>query len=149
VLPRAFALGLASGGRSVTPFALLATSTPKDRRSRALRLLRSPAGRSLAIAAAGGEIVVDKLPQTPSRTEPGPLAGRIGTGALAAAGLARRSGAGVVLPALAGAAGSAAGSYAGAAWRGWADRRVPDWQAALAEDAVTLLVGRWGVAARA
>ena len=37
-----------------------------------------------------------------------------------------------------GTVGALAGSYGGAWWRQWAGRRMPDWQAALAEDAVAL-----------
>jgi uncharacterized membrane protein len=54
--------------------------------------------------------------------------------------LARREGARPAAPVLAGVVGAAAGSFGGHAWRGWAAQRVPDWQAALAEDAVAVLL---------
>jgi uncharacterized membrane protein len=68
------------------------------------------------------------------------LAGRLLSGAIGAAALARREGARPMAPVLAGVAGAAAGSFGGFAWREWADRRVPDWQAALVEDGVAVLL---------
>ena len=52
--------------------------------------------------------------------------------------LAAREGANAAAPVTAGLLGAFAGSFGGVAWRRWASRRVPDWQAALAEDAVAL-----------
>ena len=102
--------------------------------------------RSIGAALSGaGEVVVDKLPMTPSRLEPQALGGRIVVGAGSAGSLAHREHAPVWVPLALGAAGAAAGSYAGAAWRRWAARRVPDWQAAVAEDVVTALVARYAV----
>jgi uncharacterized membrane protein len=74
---------------------------------------------------------------------------RVATGVAGAALLSRRdpkAPALPVLPVLAGAAGALAGTYGGAAWRSWASRRVPDWQAAVAEDVLALLLA--GTAAR-
>lgn len=133
---RAFVIGWACGGRtSFGPAALALTSRkPVTGWRRA---------RSVAAVLAGlGEAVVDKLPQTPSRLEPRVLLGRIGVGAGAAGALAHREHEPVWLPVALGAVGAAAGSYAGAKWRGWADRRVPDWQPAVAEDLVTALLAR-------
>jgi uncharacterized membrane protein len=133
---RAFVIGWACGGRtSFGPAALALTS-------------RKPVtgwrkARSVAALLAGlGEMVVDKLPQTPSRLEPQGLVGRIGAGAAAAGALAHREHEPVWIPVALGATGAAAGSFAGAAWRGWADRRGPDWPAAVAEDVVTALLAR-------
>ena len=47
-------------------------------------LFRRPWTRRLLVAAAAGELVVDKLPTTPSRLEPPGLAGRLVMGGLAA-----------------------------------------------------------------
>jgi len=131
---RAFAIGWACGGRtSYGPAALALTAR---RPVTGLRKARS-VGAARCIA---GETVVDKLPVTPSRLEPSVLGGRIAVGAGTAGSLAYREGRPGWVPLALGAAGAAAGSFAGAAWRRWAVRRVPDWQAALAEDAVTALV---------
>ncbi|MEH0108596.1 hypothetical protein V6N00_02550 [Tersicoccus sp. MR15.9] len=105
------ASGAASGGRSV--------------------------GRAVAALAVAGELVVDKLPATPSRLDPGPLVGRLVSGATGATILARRERSVLDAPVVAGAAGALAGSWGGAAWRAWAQREFGwTWQAALIEDGV-------------
>ena len=82
--------------------------------------------------------MADKLPTAPSRLAHGGGAVRASTGAIGATMLAARSGARPFAPAVAGALGGVSGAYAGAAWRRWAVGRMPDWQAALLEDAVAL-----------
>jgi uncharacterized membrane protein len=125
---RSLLLGVASGLRSTMGLA-----------APALLLGRAGSGgaavRSLAI---GTELVVDKLPSTPSRLEPPVLAGRFLSGASGSVVLARSAAAAPAWPVLAGLAGAAAGSFGGAAWRGWADGRYADWQAALGEDALAI-----------
>jgi uncharacterized membrane protein len=132
---RALMLGTAAGMRTSLGFStpqLVGRQTPTS-------TIRQVWG-ALPVA---GELVVDKLPQTPSRLLPPGLIGRFASGAFGAFLLARRSGAPPVLPVLAGIAGAAGGAYGGAAWRRWADARGPDWPAAVAEDALalTLAVG--------
>lgn len=90
------------------------------------------------VVAIGGELVADKLPQTPSRLEPAGLAGRLVSGGAGAVILARKAGAPRLVPLLAGVLGAAAGAYGGAAWRRWAAKRRPDWQGAVVEDTVGL-----------
>ncbi|WP_432570361.1 hypothetical protein [Kineococcus sp. SYSU DK005] len=130
---RSALLGVAAGGRSTLGLAgpaLLSAGT------RAL-----PGGAPAAVLstlALGGELVADKLPSTPSRLSAAGLPARLVSGFAGGAVLARREHARTLLPALAGAAGALAGSHAGAAWRAWAGQRVPDVEAALAEDAVAL-----------
>jgi uncharacterized membrane protein len=134
---RAFILGWSCGGRtSFGPAALALTSTKPATAARRART-------AVAVLSAAGEIVLDKLPMTGSRLEPQGLGGRIAAGAGSAGSLARREDESVWVPVALGAAGAAAGSYAGAAWRRWAVRRVPDWQAAVAEDLVTFLIARY------
>ncbi len=124
---RALLLGWAAGARSsLGPSAPTVTGDGPA----ALRV-----GAALAVA---GEVVVDKLPIAPSRLAHHGALLRAASGAIGATMLARRAGGTPVLPALAGAVGGLAGTYGGAAWRGWAADHVPDWQAALAEDAVAL-----------
>jgi uncharacterized membrane protein len=65
-------LGGSAGLRSMTPVAALAVGG---------RLGESRALRWTLVAAAAGELIADKLPQTPSRTSPPALAGRLATGA--------------------------------------------------------------------
>ncbi|MFC7279276.1 hypothetical protein ACFQS1_35390 [Paractinoplanes rhizophilus] len=130
ILLRAAALGAAAGGRSVTPLAALA-----DRGTL----------RVAARLAALGELVVDKLPGTPSRLAPAPLAGRVVIGALSAAIYAHRQGRSVLLPAAVAGAAAYAASYAGAGWRALAGRHGLDLPAALAEDAATVALARSAV----
>jgi uncharacterized membrane protein len=140
---RALALGLASGARSSVGIAALALATPTGSRSGVLGALTGRRGTAAAVVAASGELVVDKLPQTPSRLQPPAFAARVLAGTTAAAGLALRNGASTriaSLAALVGAAGAVAGTVAGAKWRQWAAGHRPDWQAAVAEDAVTVLL---------
>ncbi|BEP14219.1 hypothetical protein acdb102_25300 [Acidothermaceae bacterium B102] len=133
---RAFVLGWACGGRTSFGPAALALTARKPvtgiRRARSIG----------AVLSATGEIVVDKLPTTPSRLEPQVLGGRIASGAGSGGSLAYREDESVWVPIALGAAGAAAGSYAGAFWRRWAVQRMPDWQAAVAEDIVTLVLAR-------
>ena len=94
----------------------------------------------LTTAAAAGEMVVDKLPRTPSRLATGPLLGRLALGALGAALLARRSGRDIVLPTLVAVVATGASSLAGATYRAGASRRGLGFPAALAEDACAIFL---------
>jgi uncharacterized membrane protein len=139
VLLRPLLLGAVSGLRSQLGLAVLAWSAPPSNRDpAALRVLRSRPGRVLLATAAAGEVVADKLPQTPSRLSPPALTGRLlcggVVGALAAGRADRRT---TALAATAGVLGAAAGSYAGAAYRKAAAERTgtPDLPWALVEDA--------------
>jgi uncharacterized membrane protein len=113
-----FALGAVAGARSQLPTALLAWTPPRAGDSRALRVSRTTAGRAATGVAALGELVADKLPNTPSRLKPPVFAARLASGALAGVAMATdRSAKGRVLAALAGAAGSGAWSWAAAKGR--------------------------------
>ncbi|SFO47710.1 hypothetical protein SAMN05660359_03731 [Geodermatophilus obscurus] len=125
---RSAVLGVATGGRSSLA---LAGPALTDRRTR-------PSIRAGALAAVGGELVADKLPGTPARTSPQSLPARLLGGAGGAGRLAGREGANAAVPVTVGLLGALAGSFGGVAWRRWASRRVPDWQAALVEDALAL-----------
>src|ERR1700754_325841 len=140
VLTSAFLIGVAAGGRSMTGLATIAWTTPPGTPPRALDLAATPRARAALTIAAAGDLVADKLPQTPSRLSPQGLTSRLATGALGGAALALRSGgANPGLGALSGAAGSVAGSYLGAAWRRWAGtEKVSAFVAAVAEDLVTV-----------
>jgi uncharacterized membrane protein len=85
-----------------------------------------------------GEIIADKLPKIPRRTEPGPLVVRIVFGALCAAALAISSHAKVSIPAMLGAIGAVAGSYGGYNYRRMAAGKIPDFAAALLEDLIAV-----------
>ena len=128
---RAALLGVATGGRSALGLGAPALTAPGG----------SPVRKLAAAAALAGELVTDKLPRTPARTDRGALAARLASAAGGAAQLAARDGATAALPVLAGVAGSAAGSFGGIAWRRWAATRVPDWQGAVVEDVVAVTLG--------
>jgi uncharacterized membrane protein len=95
-------------------------------------------GTKATAALSAVELLADKLPQAPSRLQPGSQAGRLASGAVGAAALARRGGSSPWLPAAFGALGAGVGTIAGAAWREAAQQRGWTWQAALAEDGVAL-----------
>ena len=87
---RALQLGIAAGMRSQMPGAMLAwhqPTAPPSARWRSWPVLRNTWGRRLMIASGAGELVGDKLPMTPSRLKPGPLAGRLMLGVFAGAAI--------------------------------------------------------------
>ena len=104
-------------------------------------LVRAAAG--LAVV---GELIGDKLPSTPSRLQL--WQGRVAAGGVGAALLARRAQAPLLLPVAAGLAGAAAGTWGGAAWRAWADQRLPGAAAAILEDGLALTLAWWSVSVR-
>ncbi|QBD78696.1 DUF4126 family protein [Ktedonosporobacter rubrisoli] len=112
---RAALLGFACGLRSLSPLALLDWSKKfKPNPSTKLeQILNSPATRIATSLLATGELVVDKLPGTPSRLNIGPLLGRLSVGALAGVSICQRYRQMPALGLLLGAAGAWAGSYAG------------------------------------
>ncbi|MGN6445905.1 DUF4126 family protein [Amnibacterium sp.] len=140
---RSALLGVLSGGRSMTPLAALALGHDRASLRGAWQdwpVLGSPAGRAALVLAALGELVVDKLPFTPSRTKPPALLGRITTGAVAGAAIGTLAGSdGWRRGAVLGAAGALVGTFAGAAFRSaGATTGVPDVVFALLEDVVVV-----------
>lgn len=139
----AFLLGFLAGLRSMTPLAAVAwgarlgwlhlDGTP-------LTFFASAAAAYLLTALMLAELVADKLPRTPSRTQPGPFIGRIVTGGLAGAALLGGTGGSLALGALLGALGAVAGTLGGYRARTGVVRKlgVPDYVVALAEDAVAV-----------
>ena len=134
-LIRALALGAASGARSSVGLAAVAlTSTPTDHGAVAPRL-GGRVGTVVTALLAVGELVIDKLPATPSRLAVQGIVPRLVLGATAAGAQAGRAGRPVVVPALVGAAGAAGFSYLGARFRAVAQKRFgSDRPGAIAED---------------
>jgi uncharacterized membrane protein len=87
-----------------------------------------------------GELIADKLPFIPGRTQPGPLGARIIFGALCAAALCFSGGASLLLGAILGGVGGIAGAFAGYNYRRWLSRgaKLPDLLIALLEDLVAV-----------
>jgi uncharacterized membrane protein len=96
---------------------------------------------------AAGEIVVDKLPFTPSRLIPGSLVVRTGIGGLAGSLVARAAGLQPIRGAAIGAVGALVGSYAGYQVRsGLVDASgMPDPLVAVLEDVAAVALGSYTV----
>lgn len=127
-LARGFTMGVLSGSRSMLAPAMLASNRLPPAAFAALKLM------------AAGEMVADKHPQMPARTDIVPLAGRMMTGAFTAATHAtadRR-----VPMAIAGALGGFCGTWLFYHLRRAIIARVgPGVGAGLAEDAIALAAG--------
>ena len=126
--------GAATGLRSTVPLALLAG-----------RAAPRPAAALLAVAAAT-EVVLDKLPSTPSRLLPTGLIARVTAASIGGALLGRRSGhplASALLAAMA----AVGGAVAGYSLRQTAEMETatPDLPWAVAEDGICLLLARAAV----
>lgn len=126
--------GAATGLRATTGLgALIETASPGVPGP-----LTMPAGRAVAGLAVGGELVVDKLPNTPSRLEPPGLISRAVLASAAGAMIARASERPMVPAAAVAAVAALASARIGHDLRVLASRRVPPLAAALAEDVVAL-----------
>jgi uncharacterized membrane protein len=134
LLGRAAALGAATGMRATVAIAALIL-----RRGDGLpAVLHHQAARPAAALADVGELVIDKLPMTPSRLEPPGLTGRVVSASLAAAILAR-SGHRRPIPAMAVASASAlAAAKICHDARAALARHLPDPAVAVAEDALAI-----------
>jgi uncharacterized membrane protein len=133
-------LGAASGLRSQLGVAAVVTRSDPSLPS----TFRHPWMRRLVLTAAAGEIVVDKLPGTPSRLAARGIVPRLALGALAA-GLSARTRRASWLPAAAvGASSAAVAARLGHDVRARLARQAPALAVALAEDAVALAVAAAG-----
>ncbi len=146
---RAAALGVVAGMRSQLPLALLSLAARQrggDQQGLP-EVLTSPRVAALLLASAAGELVVDKLPFTPSRLMPGSLVVRAGLGGLAGALLCRNAGLQPILGAALGVAGALAGSYAGYEVRAGLVAKTgrPDPLFAVLEDGAAVALGSYAV----
>src|SRR5690554_2902059 len=140
---RVLGLGFASGLRSMAGPALLARhlkeNPPEEWPHPLLRLWGQDPGASMVQLFAGGEMLGDKLPFVPARTDPAPLAGRAASGAAVGAALnalaGRSAPAGALLGGVAAVVGATVGYHVRRALT--AENGLPDAVVALAEDAVT------------
>jgi uncharacterized membrane protein len=111
-----FVLGISAGLRSMTPAAVVAWAAQlgwPDLRQTGLAFMASPITAWVLTLFAGGELVFDKLPSTPSRLGAGPLGARILMGALCAATACAATHQSIAVGAIAGAIGGLVGAYAG------------------------------------
>ena len=142
VLALAFAIGVMTGLRSLTaPAAVSWAARAKwiHLEPTWLAFLGYSATPYILTILAAGELVLDKLPSTPSRKAPGPFAGRVVLGALCGAALCATAGH-IVPGAVLGALGGMAGTFGGyeARRRLVAALGVPDFVVAVAEDVVAI-----------
>ncbi|GLV57211.1 hypothetical protein KDH_40480 [Dictyobacter sp. S3.2.2.5] len=121
-------LGIAVGLRSMTPIAVLTTTSNQS----------SPTLKKVTTFLAVGEAIADKLPVIPSRVSKGPFLGRIVIGAVAGAVLNKRLQQPPMMGAMRGALGAALGTIAGYTFRSFAPNAtgIPDIIWALAEDGI-------------
>ena len=142
-------LGWAAGMRSMTPPAVLAHALGSRtlanrlltrRRPQPARTLGTDRAAALLTVAAAGELVVDKLPMAPPRTQAPALAGRVATGALAGAALAAARRQSPVGPAVVGAVGAFVSSFVMMEARREIGERfdVPDPAVAVVEDVLAI-----------
>lgn len=116
-LPLAFLLGACAGPRTSAPLLIASWAAARgwiDLKGSPLAFLARPNALKVTGPMAVGELIVDKLPSTPHRTEPVGVAARAVSGAVSGAALA---GGRSPAAALAGAAGALAATYAGHAIR--------------------------------
>lgn len=127
-LARAWAIGALSGSRSMLGPAVMAQSALPH------------TARTILTLMTAGELVADKTPSIPARTDALPLTGRLVLGAAAAAGIAKRH---RLQAALAGAAGALTATYALFHLRRLATTRlrIPNVVAGMIEDAAVLSAG--------
>ncbi len=156
ILFRAFLIGVTAGMRSQTPGAVLAwyhDDAPRYARWRTWPVLRSVWGRRALLASGAGELIGDKSPLVPPRTNPGPLFGRALFGALAGAaiGSERRGTASILRGAIVGAIGGVLGSFGGQRARAFVVNAtgLPDPAVAVFEDAAAVTFARHAVTKRA
>ena len=92
---------------------------------------------------AAGELIGDKLPDTPDRTGFPQILGRLGSGAVSGATIAQANGKSAGRGAVAGSLGALLGTYAFFQLRHWltSNRGLPDAIVALAEDALAIGAG--------
>lgn len=136
-LVRTATIGYAVGTRSMTPLAALswgARSGDISLKGTRFQFMADPkVAVGLAVAAAG-EMIADKLPITPPRTQPLPLAVRMLNGALAGAILCEAEDEPLAAGALVGAAAAAAGSFGGYGLRMLLERGMPGLVAGVSGD---------------
>lgn len=149
---RAMMIGVAAGMRSQIPNAVLAwhrDDVPFSARWRRWPLFRNRWGRRLLLASGTGELIGDKVPGIPPRTEPGPLLGRLFFGGIAGAAVGSERGGKepIVRGALLGMGGAAIGAVGGTKTRAAVVEMtgLPDPAVAIVEDAAAVSLANLAV----
>ncbi len=147
-LLRTATLGYAVGIRSMTPLAVIswgAGSGEISLKGTRFQFMADPKVTIGLAVAAAGEMVADKLPITPPRTQPFPLAFRVINGALAGAIVCEAEDEPLAIGALVGAAAAAAGSFGGYGLRMLLERAMPSSIAGIAGDIQAVSLSMAGV----
>ena len=139
----AFGIGIIAGLRSMTAPAVVSWAAQwkwLDLGQTALSFLSSTIALIVLTAGAIIELVVDKLPKTPRRTEPIGLIARFVTGGLSGAAICAAANQSLLIGGVLGGVGGVIGGFAGYAARSRLVRalKVPDLVVALLEDAVAI-----------
>jgi uncharacterized membrane protein len=146
VLLLAFLIGVIAGLRTMTAPAIVAWAANRywlNLHDSPLAFMGSTAAVAVFTVLALGELVVDKLPSTPNRTQLLGLIGRSVLGGLSGVAVAASGAQSIALGAVLGVAGAIAGAFAGHEVRNRLVRalKVPDFVVALLEDAVAIAGG--------
>jgi uncharacterized membrane protein len=139
----AFGIGLVAGLRSMTAPAIVSWAAHLkwlSLQNSPLFFLGSTAAAYILAVCAVGELVVDKLPNTPSRTEPPGLIARTVMGGLSGAALSAAGNKSLAVGAMLGAVGGILGGFAGYQLRTRLVQAlgIPALVVALMEDAVAI-----------
>lgn len=138
----AIAYGAISGMRSMSgPTALGLRFKERRPHTRAGRVMNGRAAARLLPLLAAGEILFDKLPFTPDRTDALPLAGRALMGGIVGAVVAGEDRSSVWAGALIGAVAAIAVAHVAYQARKHADKHIPKGLSAIVEDSVVLGLG--------
>jgi uncharacterized membrane protein len=143
VLALAVAIGVIAGLRSMTAPAVVSWAAHRewlDLHHSPLAFLGSTAAAYVLTALAIAELVMDKLPKTPSRKTSGPLIGRLVLGGLSGAALCTAANESAAVGAALGGLGGIAGTFIGYELRTRLVKalKVPDFLIALLEDIVAI-----------
>jgi len=138
-----FIVGFATGLRTFTPLAVIcwvAVWGWLPLGSSRLHFLGTTTGATIVSILALVELILDKLPMTPSRTSTGPLGARILIALFAGAALAIGMGQSWIAAIICGALASIVGAFAGFRYRTSITKKIglPAWIFAVAEDFVTV-----------
>lgn len=149
---KAACLGVIAGIRSMSAPAMTSThlvvAQPDDLTDSPLDWMTSPTTAGVFRTLAAGEVLADKLPFLPARTDPLPLFGRAMTGALSGAAVCVAGGEGMIEGAIVGAVSAVASAHLFYQLRrrlGQATR-LPDPVIAVAEDGLMLGLGHLALA---
>jgi uncharacterized membrane protein len=141
-----FSIGIIAGLRSLTAPALVSWAAHLgwlDLSGSWLSFLGSRAATIILSLLAFVELVADKLPKTPNRTDPGPLVFRVITGGFSSMAICASAHQSLVIGAILGVLGSIAGAFAGYEIRHRLVKTfgLPDFGVALVEDMVAIGCG--------